>query len=153
MAGTLAGPLIGGNLCLISHLVGTELALDFNDAIAFIEEVGERPYAIDRMLTHLHLAGSLKSSAAFAVGDLLHCEEKIGAPKPTASEAIDERLDRRAPRSTSASIDERLRAFGLPAIAGLPIGHGKRNLAVPFGAQCELDFDRCELRLFEPAVA
>jgi muramoyltetrapeptide carboxypeptidase len=57
--------------------------------------------------------------------------------EPSAEQVVAERLDR----------------FGIPGLAGLPIGHGNRNLAVPYAGRCEVDFDATVLRLLDPAVA
>jgi len=134
--GVVRGPMIGGNLCLLSHLVGTPHHVDTAGAVVVIEDVGERPYKIDRYLTHLHLAGALDDAAAVVVGELIRCEETSWPPDPTAE----------------AVIDERLRAAGVPGVGGLPIGHGDRNLAFPFGGLCEVEFASGTVRLLEAAV-
>lgn len=133
----VTGRLLGGNLCLLSHLVGTPYHVDPAGAVIVIEDVGERPYAIDRYLTHLRLAGSLDRVAAVVAGEFVRCDETIMSPDPNAE----------------AVIDERLRAAGIPGIGPLPIGHGDRNLAFPYGGMCEVDFSSGTLRLLEPAVA
>jgi muramoyltetrapeptide carboxypeptidase len=129
--------LLGGNLCLLSHLVGTPWEIDFAGAALFFEEIGERPYAIDRFLTHLYLSGLLVGARAALVGDLLRCDERGPYVQPDAP----------------AVVAERLRHFAIPALSGLPFGHGERNAAIPFGGRCAIDFDRRELVLVEGAVA
>lgn len=135
--GIVAGPLVGGNLCMLSHLVGTPYQIPTDGVVLFTEEVGERPYAIDRFLTHLHMAGALAGTRAVVVGELVRCIEKVWPADPDAA----------------AVMDERLRAFDLPGLGALPMGHGDRNFAFPYGGLCEVDFDRVELRLIEAAVA
>jgi muramoyltetrapeptide carboxypeptidase len=56
--GTATGVLRGGNLSLVAALCGTPYAIDFTDAIVLLEDIGEEPYRIDRLLTQLHLAGA-----------------------------------------------------------------------------------------------
>ena len=79
-----------------------------------LEEVGERPYRIDRQLTQLRLAGALERLAGVVVGDFVGCAEKDGSA-PDAEAVIAERLGGR----------------GIPILAGAPVGHGERNRARP----------------------
>jgi muramoyltetrapeptide carboxypeptidase len=134
----LSGPLVGGNLCLLSHLVGTPYQIDVRDALVFIEEIGEPPYRVDRYLTHLHLAGALEGAKAVLAGDFHGCEEPEGgyegSPGPVEL------------------VGARMRDFGIPVIAGLPLGHGPRNAALPFAAACTVD-PSGHLSLDEPAVS
>jgi muramoyltetrapeptide carboxypeptidase len=140
--GVHRGPLVPANLTLASMLVGTPWALPLDGAIALFEEVGERPYELDRYLTQLALTGALARPAAVVLGDLTRCVDHhpaIGTPDP--------------PDAAEAAVLERLRAAGRPAAVGAPIGHGARNEAVPFGAPAVLDLDRATLEITEPAVA
>jgi muramoyltetrapeptide carboxypeptidase len=135
---SVEGPLFGGNLCLLSHLVGTPWALDFAGALLFFEEVGEQPYAIDRFLTHLKNAGLLEGTAGALVGQLVTCEERGSAFGPNALDAV----------------RERLRAFEIPMVSGFEFGHGTdRNLALPFGGRARLDVATGAAELCDPAVA
>jgi muramoyltetrapeptide carboxypeptidase len=120
-SGIAEGRLLGGNLEIVSRLVGTPWAFDLRDAILLLEEVGERPYRIDRALTQLLLSGALAGVRGVVVGDLINCHE----PKPpssTAQEVLVERLGR----------------LGIPVWGGAPIGHGGRNRAVPLGVRARL---------------
>lgn len=140
--GVHAGPLIPANLTLASMLVGTPWPLPLEDAIAIFEEVGERPYEIDRYLTQLMLTGALAKTRAVLLGDLCRCEDlspPLGVPDPSDA--------------SLATTLERLRTAGTPAAAGAPIGHGARNEAVPFGAQSVLDLDHATFEIREGAVA
>jgi muramoyltetrapeptide carboxypeptidase len=140
--GVYKGPLVTGNLTMWSMLVGTPWALPLRGAIGLIEEVGERPYELDRYMTQLVLTGELAHLAAMIVGDLTRCEDAappLGTPDP--------------PDAALATILERLHAAGTPAAVGAPIGHGDRNEAVPFGAASELDLDAGTFEILEPAVA
>lgn len=139
--GIQRGTLVPANLTMASMLVGTPWPLPLAGAIAMIEEVGEKPYEIDRYLTQLALTGALDQTAAVVVGDLTRCEDPnppTGEPDP-ADAAL-------------RTILERVATAGKPCAVGAPIGHGDRNEAVPFGAACELDLDRGVLAILEPAV-
>jgi muramoyltetrapeptide carboxypeptidase len=131
----IEGPLRGGNLCLLSSLCGTRWEVDTRDAIVLLEEVTEKPYGIDRYLTHLALAGAWRGAAGALVGDLIDCVD------PTYPD-----------RSAAEVIDERLRASGLRGLCGAPIGHGARNLAFSCGGRVALDLEAGTLTLLEPAV-
>lgn len=140
--GVHEGPLVAGNLTLVSVLVGTPWPVPLDGALALIEEVGERPYELDRYLTQLALTGALARPAAVIVGDLTRCADPsppTGVPDP-ADAAL-------------RTILERLAAAGRPAAVGAPVGHGERNEPVPFGAASVLDLDAGTLEILEPAVA
>ncbi len=135
--GRIEGRLVGGNLCMLSHLVGTPYQVDWGRATVFVEDVGERPYAVDRYLTRLQLAGAMDGVPALLCGDFDRCEETVNSGHPDVWQVIDERLS----------------AWGLAGLRGLPVGHGDRNLALPFGARCAVDLDRGQIELLEAAVA
>lgn len=137
VAGRVEGPLLGGNLCLLAHLVGTPFQVAQAGSILLIEEIGERPYAIDRYLTRLGLAGALDGIAGALVGDFTRCDETVGPLRPDAAEVV----------------HERLRRYRIPGLAGLPVGHGTGNRALPFGGRCAIDFDTARVHLLEAAVA
>lgn len=133
------GPLVTANLTMWSMLVGTPWPVPAQGAIAVIEDVGERPYRLDRHLTHLDLAGELAQLAAVVVGDLTRCDEV----EPMGLE----------PAAARTVVLDRLRAAGVAAAFGAPIGHGDRNEAVPFGGRAELDLDTGTLEILDAAVA
>lgn len=136
-AGTpaVAGPLVPANLKMLAHLVGTPWQLDAAGALVLVEEVGEKPYAIDRDLTQLGHAGVLAGARGAIVGGLVRCRDP-NFPDGTAEDAV----------------AERLAAAGLAAWWGAPVGHGARNRAVPFGARAEVD-EAGGLTILEAAVA
>jgi muramoyltetrapeptide carboxypeptidase len=139
--GRYRGPLVTANLTLASVLVGTPWPLPLRGAITIVEEIGERPYEIDRYMTQLALTGELARLSAVVVGDLTRC---VDANPPTGVPDPDDAALR--------TILERLHAAGTPAAVGAPIGHGDRNEAVPFGADTILDLDAGTLEIVEPAV-
>ncbi len=114
------GRLVGGNLALIANLVGTPWQVDSAGAVVLLEEVGEQPYALDRYLTHTGLGGALDGAVGALVGDLVRCGDADAA---------------------MAVVDERLRHVGIPGLGAAPIGHGTRNVAVPWGARVVLHPD------------
>lgn len=116
--GRASGPLLGGSLAILSHLQGTPFAPRLDGAILFLEDVGEKPYQIDRYLTHLRLAGALDGIAGLAVGQLRACDDAgvLGADV----------------------VRETALALGVPAIEGLPAGHEDANFALPLGARATL---------------
>ncbi len=122
--GKASGTLIGGCLAVLVPLVGSPYLHLPKDAILLLEDVGEAPYRIDRMLTHLHLAGVLERLRGVVLGDFTNCD---------------------APRDGEQTIDDVLRDrfedLGVPVLGGFPFGHGKRNHAIPLGAKATLDAD------------
>ncbi len=140
--GRITAPLVPANLTLASMLVGTRWPLPLAGAIALFEEVGEKPYEIDRYLTQLVLTGVLGELAALVLGELARCEDR--APPTGEPDAPDAALQ---------TVLERLRAAGKPIAVGAPVGHGTRNEAVPFGARAELDLERGALAILDGAVA
>jgi muramoyltetrapeptide carboxypeptidase len=134
--GSAEGRLVGGNLQMVSRLVGTPWALALDGAVLLLEDVGERPYRIDRALTQLELAGALAGIAGVVLGDFVGCVEKDGSP-PSVEEVLTERLSR----------------LGVPIVAGAPIGHGARNRPLAHGARVRLDAAAGTLEPLEGAVA
>jgi muramoyltetrapeptide carboxypeptidase len=137
--GGAVGPLLGGNLEVFTRLLGTKYLPDLDGAILFLEDVGERPYRIDRLLTHLQLAGVFDRVAAVIFGDLVGCEEPPGSHvgSPLAADVVKERLARLA----------------VPVALGAPVGHGSRNLALPYGVRAQLDVQAGTLVALEAAVS
>jgi len=138
-SGRARGPLLGGNIEVLTRLVGTPFEPDFSDAILFLEEVNEPPYRLDRLLTHLELAGVFDRIAGIAVGELCGCERTLDGvvPTPTSGDVIAERLGR----------------LEIPVGLNGSFGHGKRNLALPYGTIVELDTTAGTLTALESPVS
>jgi len=134
--GRVQGRLLGGNLSLVSHLVGTSYLPDLTGAILFLEDVGEAVYSIDRMLTQLWLSGDLQQVAGIVFG-------KFTEPRP--SEWAQNRLQEEV-------LAERVQAFGIPAVMGLMIGHVDDQATLPLGCLAELDAGAGTLLLLEEPV-
>jgi muramoyltetrapeptide carboxypeptidase len=128
-AGSADGILTGGNLATLCHLIGTPYAVDYSGAILLIEDVGEAPYRIDRMLTQMKMSGVLDDISGLIVGTFENCGP---------SDDID------------ALVMDRFRDFDIPIISGMPVGHGKENLTVPLGARIRLYTQGPEISLLEP---
>jgi muramoyltetrapeptide carboxypeptidase len=137
--GRVQGPLLGGNLEMFSRLLGTPYLPDVTGAILFFEDLGERPYRIDRLIAHLDLAGVFSAASAVVVGDFSGCREPEAtrATSPTADEVLLERLGR----------------LPIPFATGGAFGHGTRNRALPYGTLCELDTTTGALTALEGAVS
>lgn len=137
--GRAVGRLVGGCLSMIAALLGTPWALETDGAILFIEDVGERPYRIDRLLTHLRQAGVFERLAGLVFGTFMSC------PVVDGVSALD------VVRACCADLP-------FPVAFGLPAGHqgdgpGIENLALPLGVSVALDTMRGRLVALEPAVA
>ena len=135
VGGVAEGPLLGGNLSVVTRLLGTPFMPALDGAILLLEDQGERPYRLDRMWTHLQLAGVFERVRAIVLGSFTGCEE------------------RDAPYSSAEVLRELALATGLPCAAGFPIGHGEVNEPVPLGVRVRLDADARSLVFLEAAVA
>lgn len=120
-SGVVEGPLVGGNLALVAALVGTPFLPSLAGAVLLLEDVGERPYRLDRLWTQLVLSGALRGVAGLVLGEFTDCEEKDAS-------------------FTSAQVLAELTgSLGVPVLAGVPIGHGSVNQPVVLGARVRLD--------------
>jgi muramoyltetrapeptide carboxypeptidase len=120
MAGKGAGRLVGGCLSSLVALLGTPYAIETDGAVLFLEDVAERPYRIDRMLTHLRLAGKLERVAAVVLGSFADCD---GPADDVAAEVFRD-FFRDAP---------------FPVVAGFPAGHLSENLPLALGLPFRVD--------------
>lgn len=140
-SGEVQGALVGGNLSLMVTMLGTPYDIDFKDKIVFIEEVGESPYRVDRMLTHLINSGKLKDAAGIALGVFKSCETRPDDPDFGDSLSLKEVLL------------DRLEGIGIPVAYGFPIGHINENATLPMGILAELDTSKFTLSILEEAVS
>lgn len=127
--GRAAGALVGGNLAILHSMAAAGRLRFPKRAVVFLEDIGERPYRVDRMLTDLIAGGHLAHASGIVVGDFKDC-----ATGPDA-------------RTAEQVLRERLRALAIPVAAGFPGGHGKRNDAIVFGRRARLDAGRGVLML------
>jgi muramoyltetrapeptide carboxypeptidase len=134
VSGHAEGPLLGGNLSMFSRLLGTPFMPPLEGAVLLLEDLAERPYRLDRMWTHLELAGVFSKVVGIVLGSFTGCEE------------------RDANYGSMDVLQDLAAATGLPCAAGFPIGHGEINEPVPLGVRVHLDADARKLSFLEPAV-
>jgi len=135
VGGTVEGPLLGGNLSVFTRLLGTPFMPPLDGGILLLEDLSEQPYRLDRMWTHLELAGVFRSIRGIVLGQFIGCEPRDGGY--TAAEVL---------RDLAA-------ATGVPCASGFPIGHADINEPVPLGIRVRLEADVARLTFLEPAVS
>jgi muramoyltetrapeptide carboxypeptidase len=119
--GRVQGVLLGGCLSLLAATAGTRYALRAEGTVLFLEDVGEPPYRIDRMLTQLRQSGLLEGVQGVVFGAMTDCGAANGHPP-----------------GIEMALGELAEGLGVPVGAGLPSGHGRPNLTLPFGLRVEL---------------
>jgi muramoyltetrapeptide carboxypeptidase len=134
--GRARGRLLGGNLTVLSHLVGTGYLPDFGGAILFLEDIGEEPYRLDRMMTQLRLAGILDGLAGFVFGKCTDCEPGDGYGSLTLEDVL----------------TDHVASLGIPAWFNAMIGHIRDQWTIPVGLEAEIDAVDGTVRLLYPAV-
>lgn len=134
--GSAEGTLTGGNLALVSALVGTRYALDPVDRIVFLEDVGEEPYRVDRMLNQLRLAGYFSSCRGVVLGTWERCT----ASEPERSLRLEE------------VFADQIGPSGKPALMGVAAGHGTPALTFPLGVRARIGASHAAFEILEPAV-
>jgi len=128
--GVASGPLVVTNLTVATHLIGTPWLPDLRGSILVLEDVGEAPYRVDRMLTQWRSSGLLRGLAGVATGRF----SWKGEVEP-------------GDFSMDGILEERLSDLGIPLVMNLPLGHGLPNMALPLGAAATLDANRGTLQL------
>ncbi|NND04985.1 MAG: LD-carboxypeptidase [Saprospiraceae bacterium] len=134
--GTAEGPLVGGNLSLMAALAGTPWSPIYKDKLVFIEDIGEKPYRIDRMLVQLFQATDLHQAAGIILGIFNDCQ-----PDPE-----DKSL------SLAETLEGHFRALRVPACYGFSFGHIDHQCTLPQGIRAKFNADRLSLTLLESAV-
>ena len=129
-AGVVRGPLVVTNLTVATHLIGTPWFPDLRGSILVLEDVGEAPYRVDRMLTQWRSSGVLRGLAGVATGRF----SWKGEVEP-------------GDFSMDGILEERLSDLGIPLLMNLPLGHGLPNMALPLGATATLDANQGTLQL------
>ncbi len=138
--GTAKGKLVGGNLSLLSSLTGTYYELNMKDCIVFIEEIGEEPYRIDRMLTQLIQSGNLKRANGIVLGVFKNCE---------THKSYD--IKKQLPQLKTV-LHDRLYDLRIPVMYGFSFGHIANTCTLPIGIKAKLDTKNFKLTLLEKAV-
>ncbi|WP_020537154.1 S66 peptidase family protein [Lewinella cohaerens] len=134
--GVAEGRLVGGNLTLLASALGTKYTPKLKNKILFMEDVGEKPYRIDRMLTSLRQAWPLSDLAGIAMGVFAGCERKSGSRSLSLLETIEDRL---------GDLD-------MPIIYGLSFGHVDDMCTLPMGIKARLDTTSKSITLLEPWI-
>ncbi len=134
-AGT--GRLLGGNLSVLCALIGTSFCPSWQKSVLVLEEVGEEPYRIDRMLMHLHHANALRSISGLALGHFVDCQpQDPSKPHFTVEQILAQFIHR----------------LQLPVVADLPYGHLPKKLTLPWGLKAQIDGTRGWINVLEGAV-
>jgi muramoyltetrapeptide carboxypeptidase len=136
--GKSVGVLLGGNLALITAIMGTPYIPTFDDALLYIEDIGEEPYRVDRMLTQAWHSGVLGRCRGLLGGKFTDCGPK-DPTKPTLT------LDQ--------VFQETADALSIPYIANLPFGHESKKMTIPLGIRARMDTQRKSVEYIEGAVA
>ncbi|WP_448383957.1 S66 peptidase family protein [Desulfosoma sp.] len=116
--GRASGPLVGGNLTCLTHLLGTPWAPNFHGSLLFLEDKNEAPYRIDRMLVHLALAGVFHAVKAVVCGPFVGCGD---------------------PDEIRTLFADHVLPYGIPVVMDLPFGHDRWNHVLPLGVTYRLD--------------
>jgi muramoyltetrapeptide carboxypeptidase len=135
--GVAEGPLIGGNLSLVSALAGTPYAADFTGGLLFLEEVNEEPYRIDRWMTQLDLALGFDKAAGVMIGICENCGPQGDGPSLTLDETL----------------DVHLQPLRVPAVTGYSFGHIRNQFTMPVGVKARLDTESRTVTLLEAGVS
>jgi muramoyltetrapeptide carboxypeptidase len=131
--GTVEGKILGGNLTVLTALSGTPYYPDFQDSILFIEDVGEDPYRIDRMMSTLKLNGTLGKIKGFVFGQCSDCKPGSGYGAFTVDQIMDQYII----------------PLNIPAYIGAMIGHISKQFIIPVGARVRLNADQGSITLLE----
>jgi muramoyltetrapeptide carboxypeptidase len=135
-AGVAEGQLVGGNLSLLASALGTEFVPNLKNKILFMEDVGEKPYRLDRMLTSLRQAWPLSDLAGIAMGVFADCDAKSGTRSLSLLETIEDRLG----------------DLNIPTIYGLSFGHIDDMCTLPMGINVRMDTGSKSITLLEPWI-
>ncbi len=138
--GQAEGLTTGGNLSLVTATLGTPFEVDTRGRILFLEEVGEEPYRVDRMLTQLWLSGKLSEAAGVVFGKFSNCGPREYKPGYSNTLSLEEVLR------------IRMEPLRIPCLYGLLFGHVRDNATIPLGIRARLDADARTFTLLEPAV-
>ena len=128
---------MGGNLTVLTHLLGTKHMPDLKGAVLFLEEVGEQAYRVDRLMQHLRMSGALSGVRAILLG-------QFHVPKATRPFPGDRALD--------AVVADHLLPLGVPVVRGIPSGHGDGKWTLPLGGTATLDTAKGQVA-FDPRPA
>lgn len=138
--GVAKGELVGGNLSIVVTMIGTEYDIDTKGKIIFLEDIGEEPYRIDRMLTQMRQSGKFDDCAGIALGVFRRCE--IDEDDPEFANSL----------TLQQVFEDRLGDLNVPVIYGLSFGHITNKFTLPFGINASLDTYNKKITLLENSV-
>ncbi len=133
--GAAEGVMLGGNLSVLVSMLGSDYVPSFEGAILFLEDVGEDPYRVDRMLTQLKLNGILDEITGFIFGQCTNCT--AGANSLSLQQVL----------------EDHIKPLGIPAFYGAMISHEEKNATIPVGLPSRLTADDLSFRITESGVA
>jgi len=134
--GMAEGEIVGGNLSLVTATMGTDYEIDTKGKVLFLEEIGEKPYNIDRMLTQLALAGKLQESRGIILGDWKNCEGSRDKNNLSLMEVFQEIIV----------------PLQKPTIYNLQVGHSNPNITLPLGLKVRLMATEGKIYIEEGAI-
>ncbi len=134
--GTAEGELIGGNLSVLASMAGSDFETDFENKIVFLEEIEEKTYRVDRMLTQLVQATNLRKAKGIVLGVFYKCSENDPPTIPLKQ-----------------AIADILKPLNIPTAYGFPFGHIKTKMTLPAGIVAKFNATRRTLKLMEEAVS
>jgi len=135
--GIAKGRIVGGNLCLMTKLIGTGFLPSFKNRIVFFEDTEEEPYRIDGYLSQLFQTTDFGEAAGYVIGEFTRTEPKFGYMKGWNVKQV---------------IKDYFSGINRPTIYGFPCGHGKEKITIPIGVKAVLDAGRKNLIFKEPGV-
>jgi muramoyltetrapeptide carboxypeptidase len=135
--GRASGRMFGGNLALLVSQIGTRYLPDLKGALLYVEDIGEEPYRVDRMLVQLLNAGIFRLVKGLLVGQFSDCEPR-DATKPTLT--------------LTRVLEEAAAYAGVPVMGGVPFGHDNVKMTIPVGIRGRMDCGARTLEFLEPAV-
>ncbi|MEO8892506.1 MAG: LD-carboxypeptidase [Coleofasciculaceae cyanobacterium] len=141
--GKARGKLVGGNLSVLTAMLGSDYLPDWKQTILFVEEIGEEIYRVDRMLTQLKLAGVLGQIAGFIFGQCTNCDRLT--QENSKKDAYDS-------LTLAQVLKDHIQPLGIPAWSGAMIGHIKNKFIIPVGADVEINASQGTIQLLESAV-
>lgn len=133
-AGKATGKLVGGNLSLLVSTIGTPFEIDTKNKILFIEDIGESPYEVDRMLNQLKMSNKLSEVTGIVIGDFAKTESKKG-PTLTLDQVFNHYLNNEL----------------IPVMSGFKIGHCTPHFAIPLGTEATINTNNKTL-IMSPGV-
>ncbi|MDS3862041.1 LD-carboxypeptidase [Thermosynechococcaceae cyanobacterium BACA0444] len=133
VGGVVQGILWPGNLTVASHLLATQQLPAWSRVILALEDVGEAPYRLDRMLTQWRQTSAFQQVVGLALGRFSQCDPPGASPSLAVVEVLKDRCC----------------DLGIPVVADLPFGHDGENAALPVGVPVELDGNQARLSLLE----